>query len=133
MNTTRLLAAAGLLAMASLGRDPFQLGVERRSLLLVLFHEDHGHLVILCLGEILLRRTYCNDGRAIDLLALKLVDSRTRVTIEVIEQPVLGAQNDLPRRQVLLQDDVLDPRDLLEVLRTVIVLERVCGHSDILC
>jgi len=37
------------------------------------------------------------------------------------------------RRQVLLQDEVLDPRDLLEVLRTVIVLERVCGHSDILC
>jgi len=76
----------------------------------------------LYLGEILLGSPYGDDRRAINLLAIELVDSGTRVTIEVTEPSILGAQDDLPRRQVLLQDDVLDPRNLLEVLRTVIIV-----------
>jgi hypothetical protein len=89
--------------------------------------------MVLYLGEILLGSLHGDDGRAIDLLALELVGSGTRVTIEVAEPSILGAQDALPRRQVLLEDDVLDPRNPLEMLRTVIVLDRVCGHSDIFC
>lgn len=89
--------------------------------------------MVLYLGDILLGSPHRDDGRAINLLALELVDSKTRVTIEVTEPSILGAQDELSRRQVLLQDDVLDPRDLLEVLRTVIILNYVCGHSGVLC
>ncbi len=117
----------------SVGLHSFQLGIERRPLLLVLLHEDHGHLVVLYLGEILLGSPHRDDGRAINLLALELVDSRTRVTIEVAEPAISGAQDDFPRRQVLQQDDMLDPRHLLEVLRTVIILNFVCGHPGVLC
>jgi hypothetical protein len=60
-------------------------------LLLVLLDEDHGHLMVLCLGEILLGSPHGDDGRAINLLALGLVDSGTRVTIEVTEPSIPGA------------------------------------------
>jgi hypothetical protein len=48
--------------------------------------------MVLYLGEILLGSLHGDDGRAIDLLALELVGSGTRVTIEVAEPSILGAE-----------------------------------------